>query len=114
MKRDVRIYLNDVLESIVRIEEYLAEITKEGFFKDSRTQDAVLRRLEIIGEAAKNVPQGFRDEHPQIPWKRLAGMRDVLIHAYFGVNLERIWKVVKEDIQDLRDRMRDIIKEMQE
>ncbi len=61
-----------------------------------------MRRLEIIGEAVKNVPEDFRTKYPDIPWRQIAGMRDVLIHAYFGVNLRRVWKVIKEEIPELK------------
>ncbi len=75
---------------------------ENDFFSNTQLQDAVIRRLEIIGEAVKNIPQEFRDKHVGIPWKQMAGMRDILIHEYFGVNLKRALKVVKEDIVILK------------
>ncbi|PIQ95431.1 MAG: hypothetical protein COV67_14910 [Nitrospinae bacterium CG11_big_fil_rev_8_21_14_0_20_56_8] len=98
MKRDIRVYLEDILESIAKIEAYTADVTLEQFRENGQIQDAVIRRLEIIGEAVKHIPDNIRVKHPDVPWKNIAGMRDVLIHGYFGVNVERTWKVAKENL----------------
>ena len=103
MRRDARLYIIDILESIEAIEEYTKEIDKNHLEADKLTQDAVLRRLEIIGEAAKNIPSNITDKYPQIPWKKISGLRDVLIHSYFGVNIERIWRVIADDLQSLKE-----------
>jgi len=114
MKRDLRVYIEDILESIKKIEEYLEGITKDRFYNETKTQDSIFRRLEIIGESAKNVPEEFRKKYPEIPWKSIAGMRDVLIHGYFKVKLERVWKVLEEDLPELKKNILKIRKELNE
>jgi uncharacterized protein with HEPN domain len=102
MTRDALVYIEDILESIARIEEYTHNLDEFQFQKSVQVQDAVIRRLEIMGEAVKNIPPAVRANHPDIPWKSIAGLRDVLIHAYFGVQMHRTWKVVREDLPALK------------
>lgn len=88
-------------------------MSREDFLKSVNIQDAVIRRLEIIGEAVKNIPPEFRDEYPDIQWRQIAGMRDVLIHGYFGVDLDLTWKVVKSDLPELERKVAGILKKLE-
>jgi len=85
-----------------KIIEYTTGLTKEDFFRSSQVQDAVMRRIEIMGEAVKNLPEKIIKANPHIPWKKIAGMRDILIHEYFGIDLELVWKVATDDIPKLK------------
>jgi len=110
MKRDPVLYLEDILESIEKIEEYTKKSGRKVFFDSSEKQDAVVRRLEIIGEAVKNIPDDIKADSPQIPWKRIAGLRDILTHAYFGVNILRVWNIVAEDLPEFKKELRKVLK----
>ena len=114
MRRDALVYVADVLECIGKIEEYTSGTGWDDFSKNTQTQDAVFRRLEVIGEAVKGIGQEIRAKHPDVPWKEIAGMRDVLIHGYFGVKPERIWKVIEEDLPQLKKNMTLIYRDLSE
>lgn len=94
MPRDFQVYLEDILASAARIREYTAGLTEQQFLKDNRTVDAVVRNLEIIGEAAKGLPEAIRARAPEVEWRKVAGLRDVLIHAYSAVDPHIVWDVV--------------------
>ncbi len=94
--------LDDILECIQAIEEYTREMDFDNFDDARQTQDAVVRRLEIIGEAVKSIPVSVRKKYPDVPWRAIAGMRDILAHEYFGVNLRRVWATVQRDLPPLR------------
>jgi len=97
MKKDPRVYLAHILECAEKIERYIRG-GREEFLREELIQDAVIRNLEIIGEAAKRVDEGYRVAHSQIPWRGMAALRDVLIHQYEGIELERVWAVVEGDL----------------
>jgi len=99
-RRD-RDYLSDLLEAMQRIVEYTSAVTRAGFLREAKTQDAVVRNLEVIGEAAKHLSPEIRDAHPGVPWRKMAGMRDRLIHGYFGVSFDIVWTVARKEIPDL-------------
>lgn len=94
-------FLQDILEAGRRINLYIAGMTYADFQEDLLTQDAVVRNLEIIGGAVKNLPKAFRSKHNDIPWKSMAGMRDRLIHRYFGVNLDIVWDTINKELPQI-------------
>jgi len=110
MKRNINLYLQDMWESIAAIEEYTKVLTEEEFSKNCQVQDAVVRRLEVIGEAAKNVSEETRKKYSDIPWRKITGMRDILTHEYFGVNLKRVWEVVKRDLPRVKQNLSTIMR----
>lgn len=105
--KDDKLYIIHIQESIELIFQYTAE-GRETFFHDRKTQDAVIRNLEIIGEAAKRVSSKTRGLAPAIQWKRIAGLRDVLIHQYEGVDLEKVWSVVEKELPNLKELLKKI------
>jgi uncharacterized protein with HEPN domain len=96
--RTDRELLDDIREAIQRIDSYLKGMSYDGFMRDDRTQDAVIRNIEIVGEATKGLSESVREQNPQIPWRRMAGMRDRLVHDYFGINLDIVWEVVATEL----------------
>jgi uncharacterized protein with HEPN domain len=99
--REHRDFINDIIESINDVAQFIGGISYDEFIKDKKTVNAVIRSIEIIGEAAKNIPDSIKEKHGTIPWKKMSGMRDRLIHGYFGIDNEILWKTVKEDLPAL-------------
>lgn len=102
MEKDPKVFIAHILESIALIERYTKGKIKKDFLHSVDLQDKVVRRLEIIGEAVRNLPGALRDSNPQIPWREIAGTRDKLIHEYFGVDFELTWEMVRRDIPKLK------------
>ncbi|NVM38527.1 MAG: DUF86 domain-containing protein [Candidatus Lokiarchaeota archaeon] len=111
MKKNVEIFLKHILEAINLIEEYVKDKEKSDFLKSVQLQDSVIRRIEIIGEAIKNIPKEFKGIHEDVPWKAITGMRDILIHQYFGVDLDLTWEVIKIDLPKLKKSIISLINE---
>ncbi|MGV7928714.1 MAG: DUF86 domain-containing protein [Spirochaetota bacterium] len=109
MDRSASIYIEHILQSIELLEDYISGVDDRDFSSSVRVQDLVCRRLEIIGEAVKNIPSDFKNKYPEVKWKNIAGLRDVLIHHYFGVDLLLLWNVVKNDIPELKKQIHDIL-----
>ena len=112
MKRDYNFYIIDILQSIIQIEIFVEGMDYKEFLHDEKTASAVIRKLEIIGEAAKHIPARVRQAHPKLPWNEMARMRDKLIHGYFGVDYEIVWKVVKERLPDVKSSLEKIIADL--
>lgn len=111
MNKD-KAYLKDILDAISDIEVFIANINEAEFHKNKEKKYAVVRALEIIGEAAKNLSRELRAKHKQIPWKEIAGMRDKLIHGYFGIKWELVWETVKNKIPELKNQLLKILSEL--
>ena len=111
MSKNYKLYLEDILDSINAINSYTKNLTYEDFSSDRKTYSATIRELEIIGEAVGKLPDEIRNQHPDVEWRDIKGMRNLLIHEYFGVDLEIVWKVVKNDIPALEQTVQSISKQ---
>jgi len=109
--REIADYLADILGSIIEVEEFTCGMTYESFSADKKTVNAVIRSLEVLGEATKHIPAMFRNKHVNIPWSKMAGMRDVLIHDYMGVDLKTVWKVAQERLPEVKALLADLVVE---
>ncbi|MCP5053704.1 MAG: DUF86 domain-containing protein [bacterium] len=107
-KRNISLYTKDILDSINKIEEFVNGMDFDEFLNDDKTSSAVIRKLEIIGEAVKQLPDQIKKNNTEIPWKEMAGMRDKLIHWYFGVDYEVVWNVVTEELPQLKGLLNEI------
>lgn len=111
MPRDYKVYLEDILEASRKIRDYTSNMPFQSFAKDSKTLDAVIRNLEIIGEATKRVPEIIRCQYPEVEWKKIGGLRDILIHEYFGVDAEVVWDILQNKLPVFEKQIARILEE---
>ena len=111
MPRDYKVFLEDILEAIEKVLKYTVGLSQGEFFQDEKTLDAVVRNLEIIGEAAKTIPPEIRSRYSSVDWKRIAGLRDILIHQYFGIDSEIIWDIVQNKLPLLEKQVKQMLAE---
>ena len=109
MKKDRLVFITHILESINKIETYTKNLTKEKLTKDEKIQDAIIRRIEIIREAAKNLPDDFRNKYSEVEWSEIIRTRDKIVHHYFGVDLNIIWSIIKKEIPNLKKKIKSIL-----
>lgn len=111
MKRDYRLYISDILDCIQKIKLFVGDMIYEEFVEDDKTASAVVKKIEIIGEAAKNVPKEIREKYSELPWSDMARMRDKTIHFYFGTDYEIVWRVIKDRLPEIEPRIVRILKD---
>jgi uncharacterized protein with HEPN domain len=113
-KRDWRLYFEDIFECINKIGIYTAGMAYNEFVKDDKTIDAVVRNLEVIGEAARQVPDSIKQKYSDIPWKEIIGLRNRVIHEYFGVDFEIVWEIITHDLPKLKEKIGNVLREVKE
>lgn len=113
MAKDFLVYLDDILESIERIEEYTRELVYEDFFENRQTQDAVMRRITIIGEAAKRIPDEISTRYAEVPWRDIADMRNKLVHEYSGIRIDQVWAVIEKNLAPLKRTVERMLRELE-
>lgn len=109
MKESDLVYIKHILEAISKIEKYIGDVSYDEFSKNDMVVDAVVRELEIIGEASRNISQELKDKHPDLPWRESSGMRNFLIHEYFGVNAKTVWDTCRLDLPGLKKQIEGLI-----
>ncbi len=112
MKRDVSLYIQDILQNMGDAEEFVQGMSYAQFVADKKTFNAVVRAIEVVGEASKHIPDNLRRQYPDLPWKEMAGMRDKVIHMYFAVDHEAVWLVVQERIPTLKRLIEGILRDL--
>ena len=111
-KREIGDYVQDILEAIIEVKVFTQRMEPEDFAGDKKTINAVVRSLEVMGEAAKRIPDDVRQKYPDIPWRSMAGMRDKLIHEYFGIDLDIVWEVINVELPPLKPLVRQVLEDI--
>ncbi len=111
--RDTKIYLQDILEAMEAIEKFVIDFDLEGLKNSDMVSSAVIRKFEVIGEATKNIPEDITKKYPAVSWKKMAGMRDRLIHFYFGIKYDLVWRTIKEEIPRIKPLIQNILNDLE-
>lgn len=110
MRRTYKLFVEDILEATEKIKRYTRGLTYETFVKNEMVVDAVIRNLEMIGEASRNIPEDVREEYPDIPWRRMIGLRNIVVHEYFGVDLGIVWKIATSNLPETKAKIAAMLK----
>ncbi|HLD31164.1 MAG TPA: DUF86 domain-containing protein [Patescibacteria group bacterium] len=113
IKKDPKIFIEHILESISLVGQYIFELSKKDFLQSKEVQDATIRRIEIIGEATRQIANDLREKYPEIKWREIMAMRNLLIHEYFAVDMEATWDTIKQDLPKLERQLKKVIKELE-
>ena len=113
-KRNHKLFIEDILKAIDKVEGYIEDFTYETFAKNDMAQDAVIRNFEIIGEASKNISEDLREEFSDIPWRRMIGLRNIAVHEYFGVDLGIIWEIITKNLPETKPKIIAMLKSLNE
>lgn len=113
MKRDYTLFLKDIFSAIDSIEKFIEGMNYEELIQDDKTSSAVIKKFEIIGEATKHLPEWLTKKYPEIPWKSMAGMRDRLTHAYFGIDYKLVWDAIKIELPNLKPKIKEILAQLE-